>query len=97
MAKYIKKPVEVDAFQYDGDLKGSDGNYYVPEWAVEAFEGGVIYYDSWDGESEPCELFICTSENYRRYVNVGNYIIRNENGELYSCSADIFEREYEKV
>lgn len=22
MAKYRKKPVEVDAFQYDGDLKG---------------------------------------------------------------------------
>lgn len=29
MAKYIKKPVEIEAFQYDGDLKGSDGNYYV--------------------------------------------------------------------
>lgn len=26
MAKYRKKPVEIEAFQYDGDLKGNDGN-----------------------------------------------------------------------
>lgn len=24
--KYKKKPVSVEAFQFDGDLKGSDGN-----------------------------------------------------------------------
>lgn len=97
MAKYIKESVEVEAFQYDGDLKGSDGKYYVPKWAAQAFEKGIIYYDSWDGESEPCELFINTPENYRHYVNVGNYVIRNKNGEIFSCSADVFEREYEKV
>ena len=38
MAKYKKKPVEIEAFQYDGDLKGTDGKWYVPEWAVKAFE-----------------------------------------------------------
>lgn len=97
MAKYIKKPVEVEAFKYDGDLKGADGNYYVPDWAVQAFEEGIIYYDSWDGISEPCELFIRTLENCRHYVNVGNYVIKNEKGELSSCSAKVFEREYEKV
>lgn len=28
--KYKKKPVAIEAFQFDGDLKGSDGKYYVP-------------------------------------------------------------------
>ena len=42
--KYRKKPVEIEAFQYDGDLKGSDGKYYVPEWAVSAFENGELIY-----------------------------------------------------
>ena len=41
--KYRKKPVVIEAFQYDGDLKGSDGKYYVPAWAVEAFESGVMH------------------------------------------------------
>ena len=44
--KYRKKPVVIEAFQYDGDLKGSDGKYYVPAWAVEAFESGVMHYGS---------------------------------------------------
>lgn len=28
--KYKKKPVAIEAFQFDGDLKGSDGKYYEP-------------------------------------------------------------------
>lgn len=43
--KYKKKPVVVEAFQYDGDLKGADGKYYVPDWAAEAYEKGIMYYD----------------------------------------------------
>ena len=31
--KYRKKPVVIEAFQYDGDLIGSDGKFYVPIWA----------------------------------------------------------------
>ena len=34
--KYRTKPVVIEAFQYDGDLKGSDGNWYVPQWAEDA-------------------------------------------------------------
>lgn len=36
--KYKKKPVAIEAFQFDGHLKGSGGKYYVPQWAVKAFE-----------------------------------------------------------
>ena len=39
--KYRKKPVVIEAFQYDGDLKDKNGNWYVPKWASEAFEKGV--------------------------------------------------------
>ena len=48
MAKYRKKPVVIEAFQYDGDLKGSDGKYYVPEWAVKAFEEKTMFFDGAD-------------------------------------------------
>ena len=96
MAKYKKKPVEIEAFQYDGDLKGSDGNYYVPDWAVKAFEEGIMFYDSLSGREEPCELFINTLEG-KHHVSVNDYVIQGVNGELYPCKPDIFDKTYESV
>lgn len=96
MAKYIKKPVEIEAFQYDGDLKGSDGKYYVPEWAVQALESGIMYYDSLNGSEEPYELFIHTLEG-NHHVSVNDYVIKGVKGELYPCKPNIFEEIYEEV
>ena len=96
MAKYRKKPVEIDAFQYDGDLIYSNGQYYVPDWAIKAFENGVMFYDSWNDIKEPCELFINTLKG-KHHVSVGDYVIRDINGELYPCKPNIFEKTYELV
>ena len=89
--RYRKKPVVIEAFQYDGDLKSSDGKYYVPEWAVYSFEGEhpVMYYDG-------PELYISTLEGVH-HVSVGDYVIRGVNGELYPCKPDIFMKTYEEV
>lgn len=92
--KYRKKPVVIEAFQYDGDLKGSDGKYYVPEWAVKAFEDEVMYFDSLKENETPCELFIKTLEG-DHHVSVGDYVIQGVNGELYPCKPDIFEKTYD--
>lgn len=94
--KYRKKPVEIEAFQYDGDLKNSKGEWYVPDWAVTAFKSGIMYYDSWNGREEPCELFINTLEG-RHHVSVGDYVIKGVHGELYPCKPDIFTETYEAV
>lgn len=85
--KYKKKPVVVEAFQYDGDLKGADGKYYVPDWAAEAYEKGIMYYDL-------TELFINTLEG-THHVSVGDYIIQGVKGELYPCKQDIFVKTYD--
>lgn len=92
--KYRKKPVVIEAFQYDGDLKSADGKYYVPEWAVEAFSDGIMFYEALDSASPPTELYIKTLEGIH-HVSVGDYIIRGVNGELYPCKPDIFEKTYE--
>lgn len=99
--KYRKKPVVIDAFQYDGDLKGSNGKYYVPDWAVTAFHEGAMYYDSLSAETssiftKPLELFIKTLEG-KHHVSVGDYVIQGVQGELYPCKPDIFEKTYELV
>ena len=84
----------IEAFKYDGDLKSQDGIYYVPKWAVDALEKGVMYFESI--ESSPCELFIRTLEGIH-HVEVGDYIIQGIVGELYPCKSDIFEMTYEIV
>lgn len=96
MARYRKKPVVIEAFQYDGDLKGSDGKYYVPEWAVKAFEEKTMFFDEMDSDSPPTELFIKTLEGVH-HASVGDYIIRGVDGELYPCKPGIFEKTYELV
>lgn len=96
MAKYKKKPVVIEAFQYDGDLKGSDGKYYVPDWAVEAFKNGTLFYMSLSPLYPPYELHVKTLEGNMR-VSVGDYIIQGVNGELYPCKPDIFEKTYELI
>lgn len=92
--KYRKKPVVIEAFQYDGDLSDKNG-YYVPNWAAKAFESGIIYYDS-IGDAPPCELFIKTLEGIH-HVSVDDYVIQGVNGELYPCKPEIFEKTYEAV
>lgn len=95
--KYRKKPAVIEAFQYDGDLKGGDGNYYIPEWAVKAFENGTMRYKGGISPLHPpCELYIETLEGVM-HANVGDYIIQGVNGEIYPCKADIFEKTYERV
>lgn len=96
MDKYRKKPVVIEAFQYDGDLKDRNGNWYVPDWAVEAYEKGVMYYGPLNRDIPPCELFIRTLEGIH-HVSVGDYVIQGVNGELYPCKPDIFEKTYESI
>ncbi len=94
--RYRKKPIVIEAFQFDGDLKDRDGNYYVPEWAINAYNEGILHYDSLDNYSPPCELFINTMEG-KMNVSVGDYVIQGIKGGLYPCKPDIFEAIYEKL
>lgn len=92
--KYRKKPVVIDAFKFDGDLMDKNGRYYVPDWAVKAYQERVMFFDVIGPDREPCELFIRTLEGNHR-AKVGDYIIQGVNGELDPCKPD--KKTYEKV
>lgn len=97
MAKYRKKPVVVEAFQYDGDFRDCDGKYYVPEWAVKALTDGTMYYIYPRAATDFArELYIKTLEG-NHHASVGDFIIRGVHGELYPCKPDIFAKTYELV
>lgn len=91
--KYRKKPVIIEAFQYNGNLKNSKGEWYIPDWAMAAFENGTMYYDLCLGS---IALFVNTLEG-RYIISVGDYVIKGVQGELYPCKPDIFEATYEIV
>lgn len=87
--KYRKKPVIIEAFQFDGDFMNSDGNYYVPQWAVDAYKEGILCF-------EGPELYVKTLEG-KHLASCGDYIIQGVKGELYPCKPDIFEMTYDLV
>lgn len=89
MAKYRKKPVEIEAFLFDGDFMNCNGVYYVPAWAVNAQRRGRLYFKG-------VELYIVTYAGIQ-HVSVGDYVIRGVHGEMYSCKPDIFGETYERV
>lgn len=90
--KYRKKPVIVEAFQYDVELIGSDGKFYVPEWVKEAYiEGKILTRDN-----VSLGLVVQTLEGNMR-ADVGDYILKGVDGELYPCKKSVFEKTYEVV
>ena len=86
--KYRKKPVIIEAFKWNG-ISHDDKNY--PYWINEAFNNFVLLIDA-----HSKKLYVSTLEG-RMYVNVGDYIIKGIEGELYACKPDIFEKTYELV
>ena len=88
--KYVKKPIEIEAFRFDGDMKDKDGEWYVPDWAVKAYENGTLFY------KDAGELYVKTLEG-DLHVSVGSYVLRGVEGELYPVRADIFKKTYARV
>lgn len=84
MPKYRKKPIVIEAFQYELSNKEN-----IPDWFLESVNNGISYYDSF-------ELYISTLEG-AHHVSIGDYIIKGVNGEFYPCKPDIFEKTYELV
>lgn len=93
--KYIKKTSMIEAFQYDGDLLGSNSERYVPDWAIEAFNNGELFYTArYDMESP--ELFFRVDKT-AYLVEIGDYIARDASGRIITYNKGIFEQLFELV
>jgi hypothetical protein len=80
--KYKKKPVVIEAVQFDGTDESV-------EWLLPQLKSGEI------GRSIN-KLHIKTLEGVMT-ADKGDYIIKGVNGEFYPCKPDIFEKTYEIV
>ena len=88
--KYKKRPVLIDAFQWTGGAEQRDD----PEWAIEALQQGVIFFDL--SGSAAVTLKIRTLEG-EMTAQPGDWIIRGVKGELYPCKPNIFEATYDEA
>ena len=92
MAKYRKKPVVIEAWQF------TRPNYTIskePFWLKEAIQNGAVTLWSQYG-GDVIGGAVETLEG-RMTVSEGDYIIKGIKGEYYPCKPDIFEATYEKV
>jgi hypothetical protein len=90
MAKYRKKPVVIEAFQF-----GITEKVDLPRWAKDAIQSDNIQcFSQYGGSQRWAE--INTLEGTMR-AEVGDWVIRGVAGEIYPCKPDIFEKTYEQV
>lgn len=85
MAKYRKKPVVIEAWEFDGRL---DFSKTLPKEVKDNIEGFRLTQD--------CKLKVMTLEGEMK-ANIGDMIIKGVNGEFYPCKPNIFEQTYELV
>ena len=86
--KYRKKPVVIEAIQWNGD------NLYECLCFINCDTKGIPLHDIFHNVKN--EIGIQTLEG-TMIASVGDYIIKGVNGEFYPCKPDIFEKTYEKV
>ncbi len=89
MVKYRKKPVEIEAVKWGGFTQDSIDNLrkFIGD---EAYKERCFVYPASNGLK-------ITTPSSEVIVQVGDYIIRGIEGEIYPCKPDIFEKAYERV
>lgn len=81
MARYRKKPVEVEAVQWNGDMAPVE-EALGRQFPTSNTGSGALEIPTLEG------TLVC---------DLGDYIIRGVQGEFYPCKPDIFEATYEPV
>lgn len=99
MARYRKKPVEIEAFQMTKERRASNVDW--PEWLHRAWslpftESGAVSCEDYPNSGGADRLVIQTLEGVHT-VSWNDWIIRGIAGELYPCKPDIFEATYDAV
>ena len=89
--KFRKKPVVVEAIQWNGKNFDEISNF------IQDFHGHKkVYEDAEEAALKSGEYYISTLEGIMT-ANAGDWIIKGVKGEFYPCKPDIFEKTYEKV
>lgn len=86
MTQYRKKPLTVNAFQWNPKNKASNTR---PKWLTKYIESRTL--------KEYLTHAVINSPNGKLHLQNGDWIIEGLNGEIYPCPAKVFELTYEEV
>ena len=89
-ARFRKKPVEVEAVQFDGTSFTADS---IVRWII---DGGGTAWTITIGAPERIVVIIETLEG-RMQAGADDWVIRGVKGEHYPCRNDIFRSTYDPV
>lgn len=92
MPKFRKKPVAIEAIQWNGKNFKNIAKFIGNENQSKLYQFGKVIKPNKD----KFELYIFTLEGKHK-ANPGDWIIRGVKGEYYPCKPNIFELTYEKV
>lgn len=91
MKKYRKKPVIIEAVQWNG-LNFDECMNFMQEYL-----GSKIAYEDEEKRSLKSKTISIRTLEGVMTASKGDYIIKGVNGEFYPCKPDIFEKTYEEV
>lgn len=90
MSKYQKRPVTVEARQWDGTEASADE---IADWVNASDEPALILIVDRRAEETTISMSILTLEG-RMEVSPGDWVIQGVEGEFYPCKPGIFEKTY---
>jgi hypothetical protein len=93
MAKYRKKPVVIEAWQFSPPQYGPYTD--LPDWISPAWFAEEIERDTYGRERRGSTVIQVPTLEGVMTARVGDWIIRGVKGEVYPCKPDIFEATYE--
>lgn len=84
--QYRKKPVVIEAVQFDGTFQSMKE---ILQWSGNGIEEIQMAYDDYQLKIKTLEGVMIASK--------GDYIVKGVQGEFYPCKPDIFKETYEAV
>lgn len=86
--RYIKRPIEIEAFKWRKEI--------APKWFDEAVKTGFIqHYLNYPIYGY--EILIKRNDNEVNMAHAGDYIVKDQNGEIYPVKENVFFKTYKKV
>lgn len=93
---FRNKPIVVDAFPWPGP-----GDFVSPDWYQQAVINEVIrpatLQQSAEDQTPSAPCLVIFHNEKQQVVQVGDYILREESGELSACRAEIFNFNFEAL
>lgn len=89
MTKYRKKPVEVDALQFEGTVLSA--NEILAWIGIRGADASRVH------NNRPSDGLVVHTLEGDMLACPGDWVIRGVQGEFYPCKPDIFDATYEKV